>query len=175
MKNVISIDPGMTSGVVLADYGDMEPLRILGRYEVEGGDPGLRDWINLYLDESFDGWEIVCEKFTPLPRVFKLAELEPLRIEGTVATFAYIAGEPVHWQSNQSMLLAGTGHGGNTALQRASANKKAADNVLRRIGLWTLPSEVTYKDANDVNSAMKHLLAYMRSIGHAPTIEAYGL
>jgi hypothetical protein len=65
------------------------------------------------------------------------------------------------------MLLAGAGHGS------PSRNKTAADNILRAMGLWTLPSEVdNHPDANDINSAMKHLVAYLRNIGHEPTLEA---
>ena len=50
--------------------------------------------------------------------------------------------------------------------------KRNSDNVLRETGWWLTGSDpnVNYKDANDANAAAKHALAYMRSIGHEPTI-----
>jgi hypothetical protein len=53
----------------------------------------------------------------------------------------------VVWQYPDSMLLAGSHHG----------------------------SPSNHKDANDINSAMKHLVAYLRNIDHQPTLEALGV
>jgi hypothetical protein len=41
------------------------------------------------------------------------------------------------------------------------------------MGLWsTGKKDIGKKDANDVNAAQKHALAYLRSIGHQPTLDA---
>jgi hypothetical protein len=180
MTYVMTIDPGMTTGLVLAHYGELEPLTILGKYEIEGGWNGLKHDVN-FRTGMLDADEIVCEKFSPLPRVFRLNELEPLRIEGGVDALAdevfygdgTIRTVPIYWQVPGAMNIAGTNNGGSTRAQKAAANKRAADDVLRAAGLWSLPSDSPeHGDSNDINSAMKHLVAHMRRIGHAPTLQA---
>jgi hypothetical protein len=46
---------------------------------------------------------------------------------------------------------------------QAPADAKALvnDQVLRDVGLWTLPSEVDARDANDANDATRHALAVL--------------
>jgi len=161
-------DPGMTSGLVQAEYDENTLPEIVGKFEIPGGMEAVDElikngwgWDGFAIDEEW-----VCEKFRVTPRTYKAAELEALRIEGVV----YSADPDVVWQYNDQMLLAGSGHGS------PSKNKTAADNVLRELGLWTLPREVpNHKDANDINSAMKHLVAYLRNKGHRPTLEALGV
>jgi hypothetical protein len=156
MTTILSIDPGMSTGIVLAEYDTLVPLTILGKWQIEGGLTGL---IERFDPDDVD--EVVAEKFSPLPRVFRLNELEPLRIEGALEAWYPV----IHWQRPVAMALAGTG--GSQA-----ENKKAADDILRAAGLWTTGSQVGCKDANDVNSATKHLVSRMRRIGHGPTLSA---
>ena len=164
MTSIAVIDPGMTTGIVTAWFtpGTSDPIQISDKYEVPGGLDGLVDDFGMdYLVEEHS--VVVCERFRMTPRVRTAEQVEPLRIEGAVK----LAWGSVIWQYPDAMLLAGAGHGS------ASRNKTAADNVRRELGLWTLPSEVdNHPDANDINSAMKHLVAYLRNIGHRPTVEA---
>ena len=135
---------------------------------MDGGVPQLRALLSTI--EFPD--EVVCEKFSPLPRVFKLRELEPLRAEGYIE-HGYCAayGLPIKWQTPAAMLIAGTNNGGNTRAQKQAANKRAGDDVLRRLGLWKTGKQFGTRDANDANAAMKHLIAYLRGIGHGPSLE----
>jgi hypothetical protein len=164
MKKVTVWDPGTTSGLVQAIIRDDERVEIIGKFEIPGGLEGVSELI-------WNGWDIfgvqeevwVSERFRMTPRVRTAAQVEPLRIEGVIAHVA----PHVIWQYPDAMLLAGGYHGS------ASRNKTAADGVLRSMGLWTLPSEVdNHTDANDINSAMKHLVAYLRNSEHQPTIDA---
>lgn len=165
MTSIAVFDPGVTTGIVTA-ICTARRLSITGKYEVPGGLDGLVDDFGLdYLVEEHS--IAVCEKFRMTPRVRKAEQVEPLRIEGAVK-LAF--GKTLVWQYPDSMLLAGGNNGS------PSRNKTAADNVLRSMGLWTLPSEVDgHPDANDVNSAMKHLVAYLRNHNHEPTLEALGV
>lgn len=185
---LLTIDPGMATGIVLGYYTDDEPYERLARWQVEGGLDGFKKWFWRYHYEPYPdgtsefeltgGWAVVTEedgymeiiegdvtvvseKFVPLPapRSFKLNELEPIRIEGALDVMV----DDVVWQRSSAMVLAG----GDTPAQR----KKNSDDVLRRMGLWSTGKEVHYKDANDVNSAQKHAIAYLRSIEHKPTLE----
>lgn len=155
---ILVIDPGMDTGIVVADFDETSgTLVILGRWEVPGGLEGLLQWdlakdmgdrrIEPYHDH------VVCEKFRVGPRTYRRNELEPLVIEGALTA---VYGKRMNWQYNDSMLIAGN-------VGDRSANKRAADNVLRDLNLWSTGRQVGHKDANDVNSAMKHLVAWLRN------------
>lgn len=161
MTSIAVFDPGVTSGFVAAEFARNTPVQVTHKIEIPGGLDGLCDWLSGIHMEV-----VVCERFRMTPLVRTSEQVEPLRIEGVIR----YAFPKVVWQYPDSMLLAGSHHGS------PSRNKTAADNVLRTMGLWTLPSEVdNHKDANDINSAMKHLVAYLRNIDHQPTLEALGV
>lgn len=176
----------MSTGIVLGKFDDDTAYERIARWQFDGGLDGFKDWYRVHRYYHYDGWEfhiydgwefhidggllempvseviIVCEKFVPLPapRSFKLNELEPIRIEGALTSFH----ENIVWQRSSAMVLTG---GESTA-----GRKKNSDDVLRDMGLWTTGKDIGMKDANDVNSAQKHAIAYLRSIGHAPTLAA---
>lgn len=164
MTSIAVFDPGMTTGYILAEVTQTAGPIIWAKREIPGGlDPATE----MAAQVGLGGIDVtVCERFRMTPRVRTAEQVEPLRIEGAVNAWC----RPVVWQYPDQMLLAGGHHGS------PSRNKTAADNVLRRMGLWTLPSEVdNHPDANDINSAMKHLVAYLRNHNHAPTLEALGV
>lgn len=160
MTSIAVFDPGMTTGLVIAEFLPHIGPHITGKHEIPGGLDGMDHWAE---QVGVGGIDItVCEKFRMTPRARTAVQVEPLRIEGSVHAWC----KPVVWQYPDAMLIGGM-HGS------PSANKRAADDVLRRMGLWTLPSEVeNHPDANDINSAMKHLVAYLRNTGHQPTLDA---
>lgn len=161
MKEILAIDPGMETGFVYAEYDDDKPINIISVSQVAGGLDGAQGSLWTF-DTQADIETWVFEKFRTTPRVFKSDEVEALRIEGAVR----LLRPDTVMQYNGAMLLAGGDHGS------PSKNKTAADNVLRSMGLWHTGKMIGAKDANDVNSAMKHLVAYLRGIGHEPTLEA---
>lgn len=160
MTKIISIDPGMTSGAVWGTFDQGVPFLREGYAEIPGGMQGFEHWLHRrgwFGLHSFD--HVVCERFKPRPmaRNYRLDELEPLRIEGQV----YVHAPRVVFQWPEQR---GWGkHGIKTAAE-----------TLVKTGLWLVPSDIpNHDDADDANSAQMHLLAYMRNIGHMPTIEAY--
>lgn len=159
MKTILAIDPGMETGFVHARYDDDKPVEVIGAWQTQGGVAGAIPSLVQMSAKYLDTW--VFEKFRVTPRVYKADEVEALRMEGAVL----LCRRDVVMQYNGSMLLAGSGHG------TAGKNKTAADNALRRLGLWHTGKQIGAKDANDVNSAMKHLVAYLRDNGHRPTLE----
>lgn len=162
MTYLLSIDPGMSTGIVLGRYDREKPYERIDRWQVEGGLTGFIEFYDDFGSDYLHGGVVVVEKFVPLRsnRTFRVDELEPIRIEGAIQM---VGISPV-WQRAASMVLAG----GDTPAQR----KRASDDVLRRMGLWSTGSQVGRKDANDVNSAQKHAIAYLKSIKHLPTLEA---
>lgn len=168
MSRLLCIDPGMSTGIIYAGYDDTTPFKILGRWELkDGGLPQFAEWVESGAIDSWRNMTIVCEKFSPLPRVFKLRELEPLRMEGYIYGLVRPEiGMKLVWQRPQMMNIAGDNHGS------AAKNFQAANNALRKMGLWTTgKKDFGVSDSDDVNSASKHLVAYFRSIGHGPSLE----
>ena len=158
MTTLMAIDPGMMSGYFYGEFDELTPLMRIGYKQIPGGSKGLFDFLQGRIADV-----VVCEKFTPRPnggRQFRLDEFEPIRIEGWMEVFY----PNVAWQKPAAMVL----RNGATQTER----KRSSDNVLRETGWWLTGSDpnVNYKDANDVNAAAKHALAYIRSIGHEPTI-----
>lgn len=152
MTSLISIDPGMMTGVVFGRYSESERFEVEDRWQVGGGLQGAL----VDLENITDSTEITCEKFSPRPgaRSWKLVELEPLRIEGALET---LYGSRVHWRKPEQRKLVG--------------DLSRTERFLKATGYWTLPSEVGQKDANDANAAMMHALGYLRDRGHRPTID----
>jgi hypothetical protein len=198
MTYLLTFDPGMSTGITLGQYGEAYPYERLAFWQVEGGLSGLREWWSVHWELGEDGegpyWNFpearwlfdrplliyvnetthVCEKFVPLPvpRTFKTAELEPIRIEGMIED--RLDGNVI-WQRSSAMVLSQRGVlSAMTDRQKTAARKRASDDVLRSMGLWTTGKQVGMKDANDVNSAQKHAVAYLRSIKHRPTVDALG-
>ena len=153
------------SGLVVAEFTPTTLPVILWKEQIPGGMEGIE---KVASDESISVLDVtVCERFRMTPLARTAEQVEALRCEGAV----YAWCKPVVWQYNDQLLIGGM-HDGPTREKRAAANKRAADNVLQELGLWTTGKQVGYKDANDVNSAAKHLIAYLRNIGHEPTLGA---
>lgn len=157
MSKVLSIDPGMSTGLVRAKVTDDAKPHIEWKLQVENGLEGLQDMeLPFYLtDPLLD--RVVCEAFHPRPmsRSYRLDELEPLRIEGYVWGHR---GDTLFRQPEQRHLFK---EGDNFAKSKA---------FLQWAGYWTTGSEVGCDDANDTNSAMMHLFGYLRDNKHRPTI-----
>lgn len=177
MKYLLSIDPGMESGIILGHYDDDTPYERDAFWQVDGGIDGFKAWRASRYSSKSDYWYfpealsarspvIVCEKFVPLAtdRAFRIDELEPIRIEGALEAW----GHEVIWQRAGCQVLAGG--------EDAPARKKATNELLKRGGLWlTGKKNLGLKDANDANSAQKHALYYMMfTKKHLPTLERYG-
>jgi hypothetical protein len=162
MKTLLAIDPGMATGLFWGKYDTLTPLTRLGFAQITGGLRGLMAFLRD--NPIMHSHLVVCEKFDPRPmaRQFRTNELEPLRIEGAVE---FMFEDDVTWQRPASMVLAG----GDTQAER----KRKSDDILRRNGWWLTGKDVGLADANDANAAAKHALAYMRNIGHEPSISAH--
>lgn len=174
MTSIEVWDTGMSQGVVRAIYTpDTLPV-IAWKVQFEGGLDAVVETLANGYDHNGppdgNGYpdELVCEKFRPMPRAYKANEWESLRVEGALAMWAMT---PITWQYNDQLLIGGMSQNRDRR-RRTAENKRAADDVLREMGLWTTGKEIGMKDANDVNSAMKHLIAYLRNHDHQPTLDA---
>lgn len=158
MKTITVIDPGMSTGVVEAEYNDGSTT-IKTRQQIEGG---LEGFSTAFFDGQFSltAGVVLVEKFHPrqMARSYKLDELEPLRIEGWIDAMVPLSSELIFQLPEERKLING--------------EMSDSDGVLKRMGLWTLPSQVGCKDANDANAAMMHLVAFLRNSKHTPILES---
>lgn len=152
---LVSIDPGMETGIFIGHFSSRTPLTPVGWVQVQGGFDGVERWI----DESplIDiAQRVVFERFTPRPmeRSYKRDELEALVIEGLVRR---VRKHELHFQPPTAMNLGG--------------EPQAARKLLKKLNWWQTGRMVGSGDANDANAATLHAIAHMRHIKHAPTIE----
>lgn len=164
MTRLLAIDPGMTTGVVWGHYDQTSPFLRVGFAEVPGGMVGLDEWL-IDLFEGRFAWPdvVVSERFKPRPmaRSYRLDELEPLRIEGYLWSLFDRRDNSLVFRDPETR---GSGRDGVRGMER----------VLKLHNLWLRPSDIpNHGDANDANAAQMHALAYLRSIGHLPTIHAF--
>lgn len=169
MTYLLSLDPGMSSGLVLGAYTDTEPFHVVEMAQVTGGLKGFISEIwNMYVQRDS---LVICEKFTPRPNNggggLSLKSVEPLRIEGYLVGNRYLpdySPQEKQWRQPSQQYL-----GGGTLAEK----KKLARDFLRECGMLSTGKDVGQPDADDVNSATMHALNYLRDKKHMPTLEAY--
>lgn len=184
---LVSIDPGLSSGITVGTFSATEPWQLQETYQVEDGLKGLTRFLQLtndgadyftlngvkhkYMDTIF-----VCEKFTPRPNPtggIPLKSVEPLLCEGYLVSQGVIPyyehdtpnGGTNRWRAPINQYFAG----GNSLGDR----KKRANSFLKRHELYRTGKQVGCKDAHDANSATLHSLGWLRTVKHLPTLNKY--
>ena len=189
MKTLISIDGGMSTGLIVGTYSDDTPFELTHAFQIEGGVEGfVRDVtfpkvrglnniprICLYREGLLqsrifmgDGYEVtvLVEKFNARGSAntgfsYTSKSLEPLRIEGALIAM----GVPITWvQPPQQYFLPGS----------SKAEKKKRQHAwLKETGFYIAPKDVGCSDADDARSALAHCISYLRRQKHKPTLELF--
>lgn len=162
MTSLLSIDPGLNSGIALGRYDSLTPYRLLERWQVHNGLDGFLDWWGSE-DIQFD--ELVVEKFVLANNDFT-ADITPKEIEGAIKTLMrYTAPEiPIWWQPRQDKsALTGYPDSAKTKAQR----QRVRFDFLDRFGLFKAGTE--HDDSND---AITHALVNLKRRRHMPTVLA---
>ena len=169
MTYITWFDPGVSTGIVTGWFNDTHHYEPRSVWQVPGGQEGLMGWLDKHPVESSLLWQTVgSEKFIPRPIPGGSHTLEstyPLVQEGVLVGRGVMPPYPRgNWQPASSQLLV---HGDTPA-----ESKKMSDELLKRLGLWFTGKDVGQPDANDVNSATKHILFFLsRTLKHKPTLE----
>ena len=177
MTYLLSIDPGVSTGVVLGHYHERCPYAPIGSWQVSGGVKGFLDWWNEAGFSDEEGWLIpefttICEKFVPLNNKgfsHTLKSVEPLRIEGMLVAYGvmpdYLPETFDIWPRASSLYFMG---GANKAekLKRSRA-------WLKEQGLLLTGKDVGQPNADDAVSATLHAFAYLLRQRHLPTMKHY--
>ena len=178
MTYLLSIDPGVSSGLVYGHYSDTQPYSVLHAWQVSGGLPGfLSEWNAMQfgkLGRLRVADQTLCEKFVPLTNKgfsHTLKSVEPLRIEGALVALGIMPEYyPEHhdvWPRPASMYFMG-GTTKADKLKRSRAWLKEHDLLLTG-------KDVGQPDANDAISATLHAFGYLIRQRHLPTMKHYGI
>lgn len=188
-KYLLSIDPGLSTGVVLLGYND-EASWLEAAWQFSGGVYGFLTWLaNNTEDSPFrSGWSlaptysgllelsyfyddaplVIAEKFNARATQgfgYTTDSLEPLRLEGAmIGRGLMTAGDSKQWRSPVLQYVVGG--------KDKADKKKRLHKFLKDSGFYVAPKDVGCGDADDVRSALGHGLAYLaREEKHLPTYE----
>lgn len=197
VKTLVSIDPGLSSGIAVGTYSDTEPFKLAHAFQIEGGVEGFLKRVSHYDDtddfsnggtcfsidhhsgawsESFCHWYgEMLSRDVEAPTVL----VEKFTARGGANQFAYrtSALEPLRVEG--AILALGIRPewvspqymyfaGGKGAEAKKRAHRWLKDN-----NLYITPKSVGCKDADDARSATLHAISWLRRQKHMPTINHY--
>lgn len=165
---LLSIDPGVNSGVALGFYDAITPYQLLERWQVHDGADGFADWLDSPDSALPQAGEIVCEKFILASNDF-VADTTPLVCEGVLkGALRWMDGgygAPIIWQTRQDKAsLIGYPLEADTPDKR----QRVRFDFLDRFGLFKAGTE-----NDDSNDAITHALISLKRRRHVPTMRAY--
>lgn len=193
MTYLLSIDPGLSTGIALGHYDAITPYERVAYWQVQGGLAGWLEWYEEHWARpdsegptEFDYYggltaggvevsdrelEVAAERFVLLPNGFTLKSdaLEPLRIEGSLITLGLMPSDydDPRWQR------AGMQYFMAAPSDSLATKKIKARAWLKDHGYYVTGKDVGLKDADDVRSATLHAIARLRTLGHVPTLRAH--
>lgn len=155
MTTLLAIDPCAerpvsNTGWAFGSFSDTEPFLLLNSGIVEGGFNGLCKalrWEDDEVDPSLLRDTLVYDADVVVVEHYvaynKAGDISPVLAEGVVRYFRLDA-----------------------VLQPSNALSYVSDGMLKALGLYS-----TQGHHKDRNAAVKHALAYLRNIGHRPTLK----
>lgn len=158
MTRLLSIDPGVNTGISLGFHDAVTPYQLLERWQVHGGLPGFLAW---WRNERPDFDELVSEKFILGDNEFK-ADLTPVLIEGALQA---MYDGTIMWQPRTDK----AGLTGYPASAKTKAQKQRVRfDFLDRFGMFRAGT-----DNDDSNDTIVHALVNLKRRRHMPTLRAY--
>jgi hypothetical protein len=149
MTHLLTIDPGVTTGIALGKFDEHQAYERVAFWAVKEGLEGFIHWYHAEapIEALMGRW--VAERFVLRDNDF-VANTEPLRIEGAMEAFGL---HPIYQLRTDKAL--------------------AKDQVLKDAGLWVTGKMCGHTDGRDVNDATIHALAYLKKLRHIPTLRRY--
>lgn len=189
---VLSIDPGLSTGISLLSYGATSLPVLEGKWQFSGGVRGFTRWFASQTEDSHyrSGWSFtptedgllelsffeddfvtIAEKFTARGQngfSLRTDALEPLRVEGAMIALGlmpdYDKAEK-RWVDPAQQYIAGG--------KDKATKKRRQHALLKHLGYYVTGKDVGCPDADDVRSSLAHALGYlMRVEKHEPTYRA---
>ena len=145
MTDLLSFDPGGTTGWARFYYDATTPLQLVDYGQISGGNTGFALWSKTFLAEDRVD-EIVFEDFIDDGRT-EFPDVTPLLIKGSIESLWTLEGIP-------------------TAIQRNVMKAHAPDEMLKEHGLWL-------RGEPHATDAVRHALALLKVRRHIPTMRKF--
>lgn len=163
MTWLLSIDPGLNTGIALGFYDATTPYQLHKRWQVHRGTDGFIDWMQREMDRiPLD--EIVYEKFVlrSSPDDPEVPNIEGVPIEGLIALMARERDAKLIAQTRAAK---GDLIGYSPAATSKAQRQRERFDFLDRFGMFKPGTE--FDDSND---AITHALVSLKSRRHIPTV-----
>ena len=157
MSHILSIDPGLITGLSIGYYSNTEG------YSLE------RAWTRSFQHLSDDLWNrdfpagvlTVIERFVPQSGAEYTLKEDDLAGVEVIGMLKHRLDHPekIAWRTRNQKSIAGS--------------PEKSDQILKDHGLWQTGSMVDWHDGRDVNDSILHALGYLKDINHIPTLRNY--
>lgn len=179
---VLSIDPGLSTGVAMISYEDDSPAELVMGWQFTGGVTGLLEWIKGDFDTPLESVQlktirpmtVIAEKFTARNTrgfSYTTASLEPLRGEGALISLGLMPDYTVaekRWRDPKYQYLVG---GDSLPDKKARMHQFLKESGFYRTNK-DFPDSPKKDGADDFRSACAHGIAYIaRELHHRPTFD----
>lgn len=179
-KYILSIDPGVSTGIALIGYAPDSYPTLEGAWQFTGGAEALKQWVLVHFQGPSWGWNfggrphlpvtVTAEKFTARNTrgfAYTTASLEPLRGEGVLIALDLMPDyipKKKRWTDPRLQYLVGG--------KDLADKKKRQHAFLKANGFYKTGKDFGTPDADDFRSAAAHGIAYLaRELHHKPTFE----
>lgn len=191
---VLSIDPGVSTGIALLSFDEDSPAQLVEGWQFTGGVRALLDWytqnvtnvvdLGVHVGANFDpspvSWwlrdtceedtTVISEKFTARNTrgfSYTTASLEPLRGEGVLIALGLMpdyTAAEKRWRDPKYQYLVGG--------KDKADKKKRMHAFLKDNGFYRTGRDLGSPDADDFRSACAHGIVYVaRELKHRPTFD----
>lgn len=197
MKTLISIDPGMSTGLCVGTYSDTEPYKLTHYFQITGGVEGFLEQV-AYDWDGEQGALYICAPVVPpsFPLSSSFLDVHKDHVSyrndltvivekftargGANQGFAYRTKDLEPLRIEGAILAMGLKPTWVSPAQQyfsggeGKAKKKQAQHKwLKEHGLYVAPKDVGSTDADDVRSTIAHSISHLRRTKHMPTINHY--
>lgn len=155
MTTILSVDPGLITGLSWGYYDDKTPYELTNVAALE---------FDRLSDDIWGGFEwgdvLVIERFIPQSGgnfTLKEDDLVGVQVMGMLR-HAHTANE-VYWRTRGQKVIAGS--------------LKESDQILKDHGLWQKGKDVDWTDGRDCNDSILHALGFLKDRDHEPTLREY--
>lgn len=167
MAYLISIDPGITSGIAVFHYTKTQPAKLVHVDQFRGGVEELITRVT-ELKKQYKNAIYICEDFQARPQngfSYTTASLEPLACIGALTALHIIDRKNRNQMVTPAMQYFSGGKG-------KQERKKRQHAWLKETGLYVTGKQFGTPDADDARSAIAHGVAWLRK-HHKPTAKRY--
>lgn len=198
LETLISIDPGMSTGIVVGTYSSTDPFKILHSCQISGGVEGFLRAVSVYKGEDWNLNDYLVLYLPNNQRVeiyrycpeLECDECDNQRATVLVEKFTARGGANQSFSYRTDALEPLRVEGAILALDLApewvdprqqyfiggkdKAEKKKRQHAwLKENGYYIAPKDVGSPDADDVRSATAHAISWLRRQKHEPTLEMF--